>query len=151
MIKPNSSTSDYAHIVSSEAIFVKPKQATRGKKKRPKKLMDQVRDAIRLEHDSIRTEQAYVGWIRRCILFHDVRHPAEMGAAQVEAFWTHLAVKANAEPVLPAPTHTHRPCVVAAKLRERWVWSAWICPLQGSVVYCFCRFSVVGLRRSQGR
>ena len=51
--------------------------------KRPKKLLEQVRDAIRLKHYSIRTEQAYVGWIKRYILFHDVRHPAEMGAAQV--------------------------------------------------------------------
>ena len=51
-----------------------------------------VRDAIRLKHYSIRTEQAYIGWIKRYIFFHDVRHPAEMGAAEVEAFLTHLAV-----------------------------------------------------------
>jgi hypothetical protein len=43
----------------------------------------------------------------------------------------------------------HRPCVVAARVRELLVFRAWICPLQSSVVYCFCRFSVVGLRRSQ--
>ena len=61
--------------------------------KRPKKLLDQVRDATRLKHYSIRTEQAYVGWIKRYILFHDVRHPAEMGATEVEALLTHLAVK----------------------------------------------------------
>jgi len=47
----------------------------------PKKLLDQVRDAIRLKHYSIRTEEAYVNWIKRFILFHGVRHPAEMGAA----------------------------------------------------------------------
>ena len=58
----------------------------------PKKLLDQVRDAIRLKHYSIRTEQAYVNWIKRYIYFHNVRHPAEMGAAEVEAFLTHLAV-----------------------------------------------------------
>jgi hypothetical protein len=63
--------------------------------KRQKKLLDPVRDASRLKHYSIRTEQAYVGWIKRYILFHDVCHPAEMGAAQVEAFLTHLAVQAN--------------------------------------------------------
>ena len=62
---------------------------------RPKKLLDQVRDAIRLKHYSIRTEQAYIGWIKRYIFFHDVRHPAEMGAAEVEAFLTHLAVNEN--------------------------------------------------------
>jgi hypothetical protein len=55
---------------------------------RPKKLLDQVRDAIRLKHYSIRTEQAYIGWIKRYIFFHDVRHPAEMGTAEVEAFLT---------------------------------------------------------------
>jgi hypothetical protein len=60
---------------------------------RPKKLLDQVRDAIRLKHYSYRTEQAYVGWIKRYIYFHDVRHPSEMGAPEVEAFLTHLAVK----------------------------------------------------------
>jgi len=46
---------------------------------RPKKLLDQVRDVIRLKHYSIRTEQAYVDWIKRYILFHDKRHPQEMG------------------------------------------------------------------------
>ena len=56
----------------------------------PKKLVDQVRDAIRLKHYSIRTEEAYVNWIKRYIFFHGVRHPAEMGAAEVEAFLTHL-------------------------------------------------------------
>ena len=61
----------------------------------PKKLVDQVRDAIRLKHYSIRTEEAYVNWIKRYIFFHGVRHPAEMGAAEVEAFLTHLAVKEN--------------------------------------------------------
>jgi integron integrase len=62
---------------------------------RPKKLLDQVRDAICLKHYSYRTEQAYVGWIKRYIYFHDVRHPSEMGAPEVEAFLTHMAVKEN--------------------------------------------------------
>ena len=43
----------------------------------PKKLLAQVRDAIRLKHYSYRTEQAYVGWIKRYIHFHDVRHPSK--------------------------------------------------------------------------
>jgi hypothetical protein len=60
---------------------------------RPKKPIDQIRDAIRLKHYSYRTEQAYVGWIKRYIYFHDVCHPSEMGAPEVEAFLTHLAVK----------------------------------------------------------
>ena len=59
----------------------------------PPKLLDQVRDRLRLKHYSIRTEAQYVHWIRRFILFHDKRHPANMGAAEVEAFLTHLAVE----------------------------------------------------------
>ena len=58
----------------------------------PPKLLDQVRDKIRLKHYSLRTEQAYIDWIRRFILFHHKRHPSDMGAAEVEAFLTHLAV-----------------------------------------------------------
>lgn len=56
--------------------------------RRPRKLLDQVRDAIRVKHYSIRTEEAYVGWIRRYILFHDKRHPREMGAPEIAAFLT---------------------------------------------------------------
>jgi hypothetical protein len=59
---------------------------------RPRKLLDQMRDIIRVKHYSIRTEQAYVGWARRYILFHDKRHPREMGAPEIAAFLTHLAV-----------------------------------------------------------
>lgn len=60
---------------------------------RPKKLLDQVRDAVRLKHYSYRTEQTYVQWIRRYILFHGKRHPQEMGVPEIEAFLTHLAVQ----------------------------------------------------------
>ena len=56
------------------------------------RLLDQVRGKIRLKHYSIRTEQAYVDWIRRFVLHFDKRHPSEMGAREVEAFLTHLAV-----------------------------------------------------------
>ena len=59
---------------------------------RPKKLLDQVRDAIRLKHYSIRTEESYVTWIKRYILFHNKRHPNEMASAEIEEFLTHLAV-----------------------------------------------------------
>ena len=60
---------------------------------RPKKLLDRVRDAIRVKHYSYRTEEAYVHWIRRYILFHDKCHPQDMGVPEIEAFLTHLAVK----------------------------------------------------------
>lgn len=54
------------------------------------KLLDQVRDRLRLKHYSLRTEGQYVLWVQRFIHFHHNRHPGEMGAAEVEAFLTHL-------------------------------------------------------------
>ena len=60
--------------------------------RRPVRLLEQVRRAIRRKHYSYRTEMAYLHWIRRYILFHDRRHPLEMGEAEVAAFLTHLAV-----------------------------------------------------------
>jgi integron integrase len=59
----------------------------------PRRLLDQVRHAIRVYHYSYRTEEAYIGWIRRYIHFHHKRHPAELGAAEVSAFLTMLAVE----------------------------------------------------------
>ena len=59
---------------------------------RKPRLLDTVRDAIRVRHYSPRTERAYLGWIRRYILFHDKRHPVEMGAAEVTRFLSSLAV-----------------------------------------------------------
>ena len=56
------------------------------------RLLGRVRDKIRFEHYSIRTEQAYVGWIKRFIWFHGKQHPARLGPADVEAFLTDLAV-----------------------------------------------------------
>ena len=60
---------------------------------RPPRLLDRVREAIRSRHYSRRTEKAYVHWIRRFIFVHGKRHPAEMGAAEVAAFLTSLAVQ----------------------------------------------------------
>ena len=53
--------------------------------------LDSVRSALRVKHYSIRTERAYVGWIRRFILFHGKRHPEEMGEREVVEFLSHLA------------------------------------------------------------
>jgi integron integrase len=61
----------------------------------PPRLLDQVRELIRIRHYSIRTEQAYVQWIRRFILFHGKRHPREMGAPELTAFLSDLAVRRN--------------------------------------------------------
>ena len=71
-------------------------------------------NACRVKHLAYRTEQAYVGWVKRFILFHNKRHPSEMGASEVRAFLTHLARRLVPSPaVLPA----HIP-VVEAELRR---------------------------------
>ena len=58
----------------------------------PPKLLDQIRNKLRVKHYAIRTEEQYLHWIKRYILFHGKRHPKDMGAAQIEAFLTNLAV-----------------------------------------------------------
>ena len=73
------------------------------------KLEDQIRHKMRFLHYSIRTEDAYVAWYRRFVHFHGRRHPREMGAAEVEAFLTDLAVTnkvvaATQNQALNAPT-----------------------------------------------
>jgi integron integrase len=67
-----------------------PILASRPEADKPK-LLDQVRDVMRRKHYSIRTEQSYIDWIRRFILFHGKRHPLEMGEQEVTVFLTHLA------------------------------------------------------------
>ena len=59
----------------------------------PPRLLDVVRDRIRVKHYSLRTEQAYVDWIRRYVRFHGNRHPSALGQAEVAAFLTNLAVE----------------------------------------------------------
>lgn len=71
------------------------------------RLLDQLRERIRMLHYSRRTEQAYVHWCRAFIRFHGVRHPATMGQAEVEAFLTHLAADRDVAP------STHRQALSA--------------------------------------
>ncbi|MEK6613922.1 MAG: phage integrase N-terminal SAM-like domain-containing protein, partial [Candidatus Binatota bacterium] len=59
------------------------------------KLLDQVRQAIRTRHYSPRTEDSYVGWIKRFIFFHNKRHPAEMGEPEIARFLSSLATEAK--------------------------------------------------------
>jgi len=59
------------------------------------KLLDQVRNLIRARHYSIRTEDTYIGWIKRFIFFHGKRHPKDMGEKEIEEFLTDLAVSKN--------------------------------------------------------
>ncbi len=60
---------------------------------RPRSLVDETRRVMRLRHYSIRTEQAYVQWIRRFVRFCDGRHPREVGSEEIVAFLSHLAVE----------------------------------------------------------
>lgn len=63
-----------------------------------KKLLEVVRNKIRLKHYSYQTEKTYIGWIKRYILFHNKKHPEEMGKVEIEAFLTDLAVNRNVSP-----------------------------------------------------
>lgn len=84
---------------------------------RPPKLLDQVRLACRLRHLSDRTEEAYVGWIRRFILFHNKRHPATMAAPDVASFLSSLAtdhhVSASTQNQAPHSKQRPRYCGLA--------------------------------------
>ena len=62
--------------------------------KKPK-LLDQLRAALRARHYSSKTEQAYCTWVKRYIVFHNVRHPIELAEPEINAFLTHLAVNAE--------------------------------------------------------
>src|SRR6202163_846778 len=68
--------------------MVLPLEPSLGK---PKKLLDQVRDVMRLKHYSLRTERTYCDWIERFIRFQKLRHPRDMGEAELSTFLTHLA------------------------------------------------------------
>jgi len=71
------------------------------------RLLDQLRERLRYNHYSIRTEQAYVYWARSYIRFHRLRHPREMGKVEIETFLTHLAVDRKAS------SSTHRQALAA--------------------------------------
>jgi integron integrase len=58
-----------------------------------KRLLDLVREQIRVKHYSMQTEKSYIGWIKRYIFFHHKKHPIDMGKSEIEAFLTHLAVE----------------------------------------------------------
>jgi integron integrase len=78
------------------------------------RLLDRVHEIIRRKHYSIRTEQAYVDWIKRFILYHDKRHPTELGATEVEAFLTWLAVERD----VAASTQNQAQCALLFLYRE---------------------------------
>jgi hypothetical protein len=79
------------------------------------KLLDQMREVLRVRHYSRETEECYVDWVKRYILFHEKRHPAAMGAPEVTRFLTHLAVDGH----------------VAASTQNQAVWHRLGFPLGG--------------------
>jgi integron integrase len=87
---------------------------THGPGIRKPKLLDQVREAIRMRHYSIRTEEAYVGWIKRFIFFHGKRHPLEMGQQEITRFLSALAVKEH----VSASTQNQALCALLFLYRE---------------------------------
>ena len=85
------------------------------------RLLDQVRDAIRRKHYSLRTEQSYVFWIKRFIYFHGKKHPKDLGEVAVTAFLNHLArersvVASTQNQALPALLFLYK-VVLAQSLR----------------------------------
>jgi integron integrase len=78
------------------------------------KLLDQVRNAIRVKHYSIRTEGAYIQWIKRFIFFNNKRHPKELGAKEINKFLTHLAVAGN----VSASTQNQALCAIVFLYKE---------------------------------
>lgn len=81
-----------------EDILQRGEQGVAGEESQPPKLLEQLRVCLRVRHYSIRTEEAYVDWTRRFILFHGKRHPREMGAVEVQRFLNHLAVERQISP-----------------------------------------------------
>ena len=68
-----------------------------------KRLLDQVRDRLRLKNYAYRTEKSYLYWIKQYILFHNKRHPDEMGGPEIEQFLTHLAAKKKSRRINSKP------------------------------------------------
>jgi site-specific recombinase XerD len=76
---------EQAHVHVNSTPEPQPKQ----------KLLERAQEILRRKHYSMRTEHAYLNWMRRSIRFHHKRHPQEMGPAEIEAFLTHLAMAGN--------------------------------------------------------
>ena len=93
----------YPRTSESTARPLRVREADSSGAQKPR-LLDRVRAAVRARHCSRRTEKAYVAWIRRYIVFHDKRHPADMRAPEVTRFLSSLAVEATS----PRPRRTRR-------------------------------------------
>ena len=99
------------------------------------RLLDQVREQIRLKHYSIRTERVYCEWVKRFIRFHGYRHPVEMGASEVESFLSHLTVNKD----VAASTQNQALAALLFLYKEvlRQDLPCWVklCALKSQVVY----------------
>ncbi|MBI3410606.1 MAG: phage integrase N-terminal SAM-like domain-containing protein [Planctomycetes bacterium] len=78
---------------SAATCIAPPGLSDREDTEKKPRLLDQARQVMRVRHYSLRTEDCYVMWMRRYILFHRKRHPLELGGGHIEEFLTHLAVK----------------------------------------------------------
>jgi hypothetical protein len=81
---------------------------------RSRKLLEQVSDLLRVKHYSYRTEQTYIQWIRRYILFHNKIHPKDIESPEIEAFLPHLAVQEQ----VAASTQNHALSAILFLYRE---------------------------------
>jgi len=90
---------------------------------RPPGLVQRYREELQARHYARRTVATYEQWLRRYMRFHDLRHPRELGSAEVNAFLTHLAVKLR----VSASTQNHRHCQHCCFSTEScwiaiWIW-----------------------------
>ena len=105
------------------------------------KLEDQIRDTMRFKHLSLKTEESYVGWYRRYVLWHGKKHPAEMGAAEsCTSARNALADQQMADTKARPAEHVPRHLVEAKPLGESCIWSDRLLRSQTAssprVVYC---------------
>ena len=122
----------------SPAISPSPAGAAAG----PPKLLDQVRAAARSRRYGAPTEEIFVGWVRRFILFHDKRHPGQMAEPEVARFLSHLAAEERVSPSVQAQARA------ALVFLYRYVLQRPLGPLDG-VVRAQRPVSVSGARRSR--
>lgn len=83
-------------VTVARAELIRPNlsgMSSPGKTSQAPRLLDEVGTVARLKHYSLKTEQAYLNWIKRFIVFHHKRHPAEMGESEIRQFLSHLAVR----------------------------------------------------------
>lgn len=74
-------------------LTLEPQNATLAQSPQQPKLLDRLRASLRVKHYALATERTYAHWVKRFIFFHGKRHPADMGAAEVEAFLSALATE----------------------------------------------------------